>query len=133
MFVAWVDGCPNGTRPVELVAQGGIVSKASWEKSQKVLETLYIWLILKNCRTWMVWDTHLPLLLVKTRQYSSKTPENIDILRLNWQNLINQLAHVWESIVHGAAVPAQQLDDLELIEHNLLFHDDGNSVFGVRG
>ncbi|KAH9820991.1 hypothetical protein DFH28DRAFT_1120323 [Melampsora americana] len=77
-----------------------------------------------NVIRWMVWNTHLPSLLRRTSHFSSEPPESVEILALNWGALIGRLMRIWESFVRGGWVVAQELDDLDLVEHNLLFGDD---------
>lgn len=100
------------------------MSKPNWETSQKVLKELHSQLTMKYCRTWMVWNTHLPSLLKKTAHYSSEPPESVLRLGLMWNGLVERSGRVWEQIVQCLSLPAQQLDELEVIEHNILLRDD---------
>ncbi|KAH9811435.1 hypothetical protein DFH28DRAFT_900891, partial [Melampsora americana] len=126
----WVGGCPEDQRPLQWVIHTGVVSRSTWKTSQAVLKGLHRQLIMQYCRTWMVWNTNLPSLLRRTSQYSMEPFERVEILALKWEGLIGRLKHMWEGFVRGGWVMAQQLDEMELIEHNLLFGDEdiGNNL-----
>ncbi|KAH9808291.1 hypothetical protein DFH28DRAFT_910366, partial [Melampsora americana] len=121
--VAWVEGGPLERRPLELVLCNGLVSRANWESSQKVLKALHSNLSLKFCRTWMVWHTDLPSLLQTTSGFGNESPQSVGTLASKWGELIRMSSSTWEKIVKCPSIAAQQLDELEVIEHNL-FHDD---------
>ncbi|KAH9824270.1 hypothetical protein DFH28DRAFT_878917 [Melampsora americana] len=122
--LVWVDGCPDGKQPVELILKSGLVSKWSWDLSQKVLKALHDGLTLKSCRTWMVWNSQLPFLIRRTTGYSSESIESVEKLVSDWNSLIQRSAALWEKIVRCPLVPAQAMDELELIEQDLMIAGD---------
>ncbi|KAH9819280.1 hypothetical protein DFH28DRAFT_887071, partial [Melampsora americana] len=122
--LGWVDGCPDGKRPVELVLKSGLVSKSSWELSQKVLKALHNRLTRKSCRTWMVWNSSLPFLLQTTAQYSAESIQSVEMLVSKWKGLIQRSTEMWEKIVHCPSVAAQAMDELELIEQRFMIAED---------
>ncbi|KAH9815145.1 hypothetical protein DFH28DRAFT_893345 [Melampsora americana] len=128
--IEWVDGGPDDRRPLQWIIHNGLVSGSTWKTSQTVLKGLHRQLTMKYCRTLMVWNSHLPLLLQRTSQFSSETAQSLLILGLEWDALIVRLSGVWERFVQGGMVAAQQLDEFEIIEHNLLFGDEdiGNDI-----
>lgn len=123
VYVAWVDGCPNGQRPVELVQRSGLISKASWEMSQAVLKALHSELVMKYCRTWLIWNSQIPSLIQRTAQYSANSVEEVSSLVSKWGALIHKSKSTWEKTVHCCSIVSQPLDELELIEQALLLGD----------
>ncbi|KAH9809780.1 hypothetical protein DFH28DRAFT_904187, partial [Melampsora americana] len=121
--MSWIDGCPNGKRPIELIQRSGLVSRSSWELSQKVLKSLHSRLAMKSCGTWMIWNSQIPSLIQTTARYSTESVESIEMLRSKWKGLIARSTALWEKIVNCPSVPAQAMDDLELIEQGLLLNE----------
>ncbi|KAH9817363.1 hypothetical protein DFH28DRAFT_1124762 [Melampsora americana] len=81
--IPWIDGCPNGRRPLELPA--------------------------------LIWNTAC---------YSTESAESIELLMLKWKGLIDRSSALWEKIVNCPSVPAQPMDDLEMIEQGLLLNEN---------
>jgi hypothetical protein len=71
----------------------------------------------------MVWHTDLPSLLQTTSGFGNESPESVATLALKWGELIQMSRGTWEKIVKCPSIAAQELDELEVIEHNI-FHDD---------
>ncbi|KAH9820209.1 hypothetical protein DFH28DRAFT_885573, partial [Melampsora americana] len=128
--IEWVDSCPDDRRPLQWVIRSGVVSRSTWKTSQEVLKGLHRQLTMKYCRTLMVWNTHLPSLLQRTSLFSSEPPECVAIMARKWDGLIGRLSGIWERFVRGGPIAAQQLDEFEIIEQNLLYGDEdiGNDV-----
>ncbi|KAH9810724.1 hypothetical protein DFH28DRAFT_902451, partial [Melampsora americana] len=120
----WVDGAPQERRPLQLVLRNGLISKVNWEASQKVLQALHSHLQLKYCRNWMVWHTHLPRLIRSTAHYSHESAQTITTLCDAWSELIVRCSGIWEKILNGPYIQAQQLDEFERLEQDLLFHEE---------
>ncbi|KAH9807252.1 hypothetical protein DFH28DRAFT_916198, partial [Melampsora americana] len=122
--IAWEVVSLGERRPLQWVVRNGLVSRSNWELSQNVLKALHSQLTLKYCRTWMVWNTHLPSLLQKVACYSVEPPESITRLALRWNGLIERSSQIWDQIVQCRSLPAQQLDEFEMIEHDILLRDE---------
>ncbi|KAH9821527.1 hypothetical protein DFH28DRAFT_882524, partial [Melampsora americana] len=87
--IPWIDGCPNGRQPLELVQRTGFISRLSWELSQKVLKSLHSQLAMKLCRVWMVRNSRLPALIWNTARNSTESAESIELLMLKWKGWID--------------------------------------------
>ncbi|EGG01415.1 uncharacterized protein MELLADRAFT_110999 [Melampsora larici-populina 98AG31] len=122
--VAWVNGGPEEQQPLQLVLRNAVVSRVNWDACQLTLQALHTCLQKDNCRTWMVWHTHLPNLMQLTSHYSNESPQAINILGAAWKALIMRCSGLWERILNGPSVEAQQLDEFELMEQDLLFHEE---------
>ncbi|KAH9808450.1 hypothetical protein DFH28DRAFT_935886 [Melampsora americana] len=118
-------GFPNGTRPIELVWAGGILSKQAWDESQEVLKAVHNSLSRTYCRRWMVWDDEIPLLLNKTQMYCDDPAETNASLALHWKGLMFRNREKWANMINGNPLFAEGLDDEDFEEHRLNRDDAG--------
>lgn len=91
----WDPHCPNRAHPIKMVHHSNLVSEKLWDESLTVLEVLHKNLLQKECRAWMVWDTHIPTLLWKTQKYSDTTEQSDRALLATWKDLVGQTLKVW--------------------------------------
>ncbi|KAH9816965.1 hypothetical protein DFH28DRAFT_1220476 [Melampsora americana] len=119
----WDPICPNRARPIKLVHQSGLVSRGLWEKSIIVLKVLHKGILQRECRTWMVWGSRLPALLMKTQQYSDTTQESDNRILASWHKMISDCLRVWEGIVRGSNFTAEELDPEEIMEQEFFIGD----------
>ncbi|KAH9809033.1 hypothetical protein DFH28DRAFT_907085, partial [Melampsora americana] len=79
------------TLPIELVKGSKalhIVNKINWEESSDILDSLYHGLFLDHACLVFRWDTYLVSLLHNTRQYSSATIAEDQLLEAQWKNML---------------------------------------------
>ncbi|EGG09462.1 uncharacterized protein MELLADRAFT_95940 [Melampsora larici-populina 98AG31] len=119
-------GFPNGTRPIELVHVGGMLSKEAWDESQEVLKSVHNSLSCTYCRQWMVWDDEIPLLLEQTQAYCDNPAETNAALVLRWKGLMARNREKWVLMINGNPMFAEGLDEEDFEEHRLNRDDAGD-------
>ncbi|KAH9815236.1 hypothetical protein DFH28DRAFT_893152, partial [Melampsora americana] len=119
----WNPLCPNRAQPIKMVHDTNLVSQVLWMDSMTVLKVLNQSLFQKECRTWMVWGTRIPTLLLKTQQYSDTTQNSDSRLLALWQKIISDSLKVWEDIVKGKTITAEALDQEEIMEQEFFIGD----------
>ncbi|EGG10510.1 uncharacterized protein MELLADRAFT_103129 [Melampsora larici-populina 98AG31] len=119
----WDPLCPNRSQPIKLVHQSNLVSRKLHDESMTVLKVLHKNLLQKECRTWMVWQSHIPTLLLKTQQYSDTTTESDHTLLKSWQEILLNSVEVWEGMVKGPMFTAEALDQDEILEQQFFIGD----------
>ncbi|KAH9806805.1 hypothetical protein DFH28DRAFT_919259 [Melampsora americana] len=130
----WDPASAHRIRPIKLVHQTNMISQHLWEESVSVLKIIHKTSVLKESRTWMIWDSHILSLILKTQKYSDTTPESDNELLSAWRELIDYARKVCEELVSGKAITAEELDEGEMIEQGFLFEDgvvDFQQQYGV--
>lgn len=68
----------------------------------------------------MIWDSKVESLMLTTQRYSNTTPESDDALLVSWKDLIQRHIKIWEGIVEGTSVTAEDLDEWEILEQDFM-------------
>ncbi|KAG0147185.1 hypothetical protein CROQUDRAFT_132717 [Cronartium quercuum f. sp. fusiforme G11] len=86
--MVWMNGCPNGIQPLQLVFQGSFIftSWETWKKSQEVLKAVHTKLCWAHTYMWMVWHSDVSSLLSRTSGYLSESLEETSNLHVAWKD-----------------------------------------------
>ncbi|KAH9822663.1 hypothetical protein DFH28DRAFT_1181544 [Melampsora americana] len=126
----WIPGCPNGSRPIQLIQKGGMMSERKWNESQEVLKGLHQLLLLMYCRRWMLWDMYIKSLLDRSAPHCNEPEETDVVLRDRWIALMGRIRTTWLTLLHGNPVVAEGLDEEDLEEHRFPIGDDEEGYQG---
>lgn len=123
-FVAWVPGCPDGTKPIDLVMPDGQLSAEVWEQIQDVLKSVYRTLSMTFSRMWMGWHPEVLKLLAATKEYSNQSEAFDANLMTGWMTLLESSVARWDEIVNSPSIVSEDLDAWDGVEQDVTIGDD---------
>lgn len=123
--VVWDDANPTMCALAHWLFPKLNLDAETWVECRLVLNSLHDLLSLNHAKLVMAWGKDAANLLQDTVTYMNISSESDKVLRGKWLSMVDCAGEVWEGIVKGQTIFSTQLDDLEEVELQLPYAEDG--------